>query len=55
MNLSPIGKIVAYEWKKTEEFRNSIKLDYWTIMPNHIHGNFNPFFYFHTLPIFLPL
>ena len=36
--LTQIGEIVSKEWKKTEEFRNNVKLDFWTIMPNHIHG-----------------
>jgi len=36
--LSPIGEIVAEEWKKTERIRQNVKLDEWVIMPNHIHG-----------------
>jgi len=38
MRLSQIGSIVAEEWKKTAEIRESIHLDEWVIMPNHVHG-----------------
>ena len=38
MRLSQIGSIVAEEWKKTAEIRESIDLDEWVIMPNHVHG-----------------
>ncbi|BAZ05607.1 hypothetical protein [Calothrix sp. NIES-3974] len=38
MNLSPIGKILAVEWQKTELIRPYVELDAWVIMPNHFHG-----------------
>ena len=38
MQLSPIGKIIADEWQKTEAIRPNVNLDQWIIMPNHIHG-----------------
>jgi putative transposase len=38
MLLSPVGKMIAEEWKKTAEIRSYIKLDEWVIMPNHLHG-----------------
>ncbi len=36
--LSSIGKIVAEEWEKTGTLRKNVKLDEYTIMPNHLHG-----------------
>ena len=38
VQLSPVGKIVAEEWQKTEQIRSYIELDEWVIMPNHLHG-----------------
>lgn len=40
MSLSPIGKIVESEWKKTPEIRPdmNLKLDEFVVMPNHFHG-----------------
>lgn len=38
MHLSPIGEIVSEEWIKTPTIRPSVELDYWQIMPNHLHG-----------------
>lgn len=38
MRLSKIGWIVATEWQKTPEIRPGVFLDFWIIMPNHIHG-----------------
>ncbi|EKD33021.1 MAG: hypothetical protein ACD_76C00102G0001, partial [uncultured bacterium] len=38
MQLSKIGKIISNEWTKTERMRSYVKLDEWTVMPNHIHG-----------------
>ena len=38
MILSEIGKIVWYEWCKSEQIRNHIFLDKFVIIPNHIHG-----------------
>ena len=36
--LSTIGKIVDREWLKTLKIRPNVKLDEYTILPNHIHG-----------------
>ena len=36
--LSPIGEIIAEEWKKTAEIRKMVELDAWVIMPDHVHG-----------------
>jgi len=38
MTMSPIGEIIADEWKKTEVIRPNVKLDEWIIMPNHMHA-----------------
>ena len=38
VRLSVVGDIVAEEWQKTERIRPNVQLDYWIIMPNHIHG-----------------
>lgn len=38
IQLSQIGNAVINEWNKTEELRNNIKLDLFTVMPNHFHG-----------------
>ena len=38
MNLNNCGKIVEEEWLKTKEIRQNIDLDYYIIMPNHLHG-----------------
>jgi len=38
MVLSPVGKIVAEEWRRTELLRPSVKLDESIIMPNHMHA-----------------
>ncbi len=38
MQLSPVGDIVADEWKKTDQIRPDVSLDTWTVMPNHLHG-----------------
>ena len=32
------GKIVYEEWLRTKEIRRNIDLNYYIIMPNHIHG-----------------
>jgi putative transposase len=36
--LNSHGMIASNEWLKTEEIRKNISLDYYIIMPNHIHG-----------------
>jgi hypothetical protein len=38
VRLSPMGEIVAEEWRKTEQIRANVALDEWVIMPNHVHG-----------------
>jgi len=38
MTLNNYGKIVKDEWLKTPAIRKNIDLDYYVIMPNHIHG-----------------
>lgn len=38
MILSPIGKIVDEEWRRTPSVRSNVSLDEWVIMPNHLHG-----------------
>jgi putative transposase len=38
MILNELGKIVETEWLRTIEIRNNIELDYYVIMPNHLHG-----------------
>jgi putative transposase len=38
MVLNEIGKIVDKEWLKSGELRNNIELDYYVVMPNHLHG-----------------
>jgi REP element-mobilizing transposase RayT len=32
------GKIVEEEWNRISEIRSRVDLDYYVIMPNHIHG-----------------
>jgi REP element-mobilizing transposase RayT len=36
--LSKAGRVVEEEWKQTKKIRKHIDLDYYTIMPNHLHG-----------------
>lgn len=38
MILSELGKIVLEEWLKTPSIRRNVKLDFFIIMPNHIHA-----------------
>ena len=38
MILSEVGKIADGYWKKIETLHKNIELDYYIIMPNHIHG-----------------
>ena len=38
MILNESGKIVEEEWLKTKEIRTNVDLDYYVIMPNHLHG-----------------
>ena len=37
MNLNALGKIVEEELLRTKEVRKNVELDYYVIMPNHIH------------------
>jgi putative transposase len=36
--LSPLGQVVAEEWRKIPRARPWVILDEWIIMPDHIHG-----------------
>jgi REP element-mobilizing transposase RayT len=36
--LSALGEIVESEWRKTAEIRDSVELDEFVVMPNHLHG-----------------
>ena len=36
--LNKFGMLAKDEWIRTKEIRPNIKLDYYIIMPNHIHG-----------------
>ena len=38
MIFNPAGIIVKEEWTKSKEIRKNIDLDYYVIMPNHLHG-----------------
>ena len=38
MVLNPLGRIVAEEWRRSEELRDTIVLDAFVVMPNHVHG-----------------
>jgi REP element-mobilizing transposase RayT len=38
MILDESGMLVKEEWERTGEIRKNIDLDYYVIMPNHIHG-----------------
>jgi putative transposase len=36
--LNKIGQVVEKEWIRTKEIRKYVELDYYVIMPNHLHG-----------------
>jgi putative transposase len=36
--LSDAGKLVAEEWQKTPTIRQTVELNEWIVMPNHVHG-----------------
>jgi REP element-mobilizing transposase RayT len=36
--LSPLGRIVDEEWRRTPNVRAGVQLDEWIVMPNHVHG-----------------
>lgn len=38
MILNEFGKIIEEEWNKTKIIRINVDLDYYIIMPNHLHG-----------------
>lgn len=38
MMLNKLGQIIEMEWLKTTQLRKNVELDYYVIMPNHIHG-----------------
>ena len=38
MILNDKGQIVEEEWLRTKDLRENIDLDYYVIMPNHLHG-----------------
>lgn len=38
VHLTPIGRIVAEEWKRAEVVRDNVALDEWVVMPDHLHG-----------------
>jgi REP element-mobilizing transposase RayT len=38
MILNKIGNVVEEEWIRTKELRKYVDLDYYVIMPNHLHG-----------------
>jgi putative transposase len=38
MRLAEAGQVVVEEWLKTADLRSSVKLDQFTVMPNHFHG-----------------
>ncbi|MBI3123498.1 MAG: transposase [Ignavibacteriales bacterium] len=38
MVLNELGKVVQNEWEKTKTLRQNVELDYYVIMPNHVHG-----------------
>jgi putative transposase len=38
MRLNESGNIVEQEWLMTKKIRSNVDLDYYVIMPNHIHG-----------------
>jgi REP element-mobilizing transposase RayT len=38
ISLNEFGMIAQEEWFKTKQIRKNVDLDYYQIMPNHIHG-----------------
>lgn len=38
VELNDYGRIVNEEWLRTKEVRENVDLDYFVIMPNHMHG-----------------
>jgi REP element-mobilizing transposase RayT len=38
MILNKLGEMVEEEWTRTKTLRSQVDLDYYVVMPNHIHG-----------------
>lgn len=38
MIINKLGKIVENEWLKTKSIRPNVEMDYFIIMPDHLHG-----------------
>jgi len=38
MYLNEYGRIVVEEWRRTERVRDTVVLDAFVVMPNHVHG-----------------
>ena len=38
MHPTEIGEIAKFEWLKTAQIRDNVRLDEFIIMPNHVHG-----------------
>jgi REP element-mobilizing transposase RayT len=38
MALNPLGRIVADEWRRSQEIRDEIWIDTFVVMPDHMHG-----------------
>jgi len=38
MHFNKFGNIERYEWLNTKKIRDNVDLDYYVIMPNHLHG-----------------
>lgn len=38
MRLNEVGLTVQEEWLRTAKIRNNVEMDYYVVMPNHIHG-----------------
>lgn len=38
MQLSTLGTLVCLEWQRTAQVRQSVDLDAFIVMPNHLHG-----------------
>ncbi|HEX4499321.1 MAG TPA: transposase [Thermoanaerobaculia bacterium] len=38
VELSPLGEVVAEEWRKIPDSFDRVTLDEWIVMPDHLHG-----------------
>lgn len=36
--LNDFGRILEYEWLRSEKIRKNVEIDKFVIMPNHLHG-----------------